>query len=167
MAKGSENKRIAVYPGSFDPITWGHVDIIHRIHKVFDEVIVLIAQAQRKSYLFDVEERRSLVKACLEDLDRVRVEVFDGLTTDFARKVGATILVRGLRTVSDFDSEIAMAQMNKSLYPEVETLLVFASPEFQAISSHMVKEVASLRGPLRGVVPPPVEKALEKKFKGT
>lgn len=160
----TSNMKIAVYPGSFDPITLGHVDIIHRVSQIFDEVVVLVAQARRKTYMFDFKERKALAEACFGDMPKVRVEVYDGLTTEFLKKVNASIIVRGLRTVSDFDTEIAMAQMNKSLYPKVETLLVFASPEYQAISSHVVKEVAALGGPLRGIVPPPVEKALAKKF---
>lgn len=160
----SNAKRVAVYPGSFDPITLGHVDIIRRIHRIFEEVIVLVAQSSEKQYMFNYEERKKLVHNCFPDIPKLRIEAFDGLTVTFLRQCGAGIIVRGLRTVSDFDSESAMAQMNRHLYPDVETLLVFASHEYQAVSSRIVKEVAILGGSLKGIVPEPVERAMLEKL---
>jgi pantetheine-phosphate adenylyltransferase len=156
---------LAVYPGSFDPITWGHVDIIRRVHAQFESLVVLIANSSRKNYLFTLEERRRLVQECLSDLSGVQVDTFDGLTVEYLKKKNATVIVRGLRTVSDFDSEMAMAHINKKLRPEAETLLVFANPEFQAISSHMVKEAATFGADLSGLIPPSVEQALHSKYK--
>ena len=157
--------RRAIYPGSFDPITLGHVDIIERVSKHFDQIIVLVSRSQKKNYLLSDADRCELVRESLSHLQNIKVEIFDGLTVDFAAKVGATVLIRGLRTVSDFDAEMAMAQVNRQLHPGMETFLVYAQPEFRCISSQLVKEVALLGGNLQGLVPEATQKKLKEKIK--
>jgi len=157
--------KVAVYPGSFDPITVGHVDIINRISPLYDQVIVLIAQSSQKSAMFPVEERKALIEKALSHLKNVRVDIFDGLTVEYMKKHNAQVIVRGLRAVSDFEYEMTMANMNKKLSPDIETLLVFASPEYYFISSRGVKEVAINGGALNGLVPEIVADAMLKKLK--
>lgn len=157
-------KRSAVYPGSFDPITYGHIDLIQRMSGHYDEIVVLLAENFSKSSLFTAEERKQLVTECLAKIANVRVEVFSGLTVDYARKLGATTILRGLRAISDFEYEFAMANMNRRLAPDIETLIVFTSPEYSYISSRMVKEVAKYGGSLKDLVPPSVSEALTKKL---
>lgn len=157
------SSRKAVYPGSFDPIHMGHLDIIQRIAKVFDEVIVLIAAAPEKSALFSVEERKDMLKQVLGHLPNVRIDAHEGLTVDYMKKEQARVLIRGLRAVMDFEYETSMANMNKKLSPDVETLLVFSTPEFYYLSSRGVKEVVRNRGSVHGLVPALVEKALQNK----
>jgi pantetheine-phosphate adenylyltransferase len=156
--------RIAVYPGSFDPITLGHVDIIDRISPLYDQVIVLIANSSQKNSLFNVEERKKLVEMSLAHLKNIKVDIFDGLTVDYMRRNKAQVIVRGLRAVVDFEYEMTMASMNKKLAPEIETTLVFARPEYYYISSRGVKEVAVNHGSLKGLVNDLVEKALFAKY---
>lgn len=157
-------KKIAVYPGSFDPITMGHVDIIKRIAAVYDEVIVLVAQSSQKQSMFSAEERKVLIEKSLPELKNLKVDIFEGLTVEYMKTAKAQIIVRGLRAVVDFEYEMTMANMNKKLAPEIETLLVFASPEYYYISSRGVKEVALNGGALKGLVPEVVIEALEKKI---
>lgn len=157
-------KRIAVYPGSFDPITLGHIDIIKRIAKLYDEVVVLVAHSSDKSSLFSVKERVDLIKKSLGKLSNVRVDSHQGLTVDYARKVGAQVLVRGLRAVVDFEYELSMGNINKTISPEIETILIFASPEYYFISSRMVKDVVKNGGPVEDLVPKPVIQPLKKKW---
>lgn len=157
--------KIAVYPGSFDPITMGHVDIINRIAAVYDQVIVLVAQSSQKSSMFSAEERKVLIEKSLSHVKNVKVDIFGGLTVDYMKEAKAQVIVRGLRAVVDFEYEMTMANMNKKLAPEIETLLVFASPEYYYISSRGVKEVAVNGGALKGLVPDVVIEALEKKIK--
>lgn len=170
MAKKTKSKnlsnRIAVYPGSFDPITLGHVDIIRRISKLYDEVVVLIAHSAEKSSLFDLKERTELVKKSLSEFKNVKVDSHVGLTVDYVRKCGAKVIVRGLRAVVDFEYEASMGNINKNLDPEIETVLVFSSPEYYFISSRMVKEVAKNKGEVSGFVPVPVVEALASRIKG-
>ena len=156
--------RRALYAGSFDPITLGHVDIIQRVSLHFDEVIVLVAESQKKTYLFNSQERASMVTDSLAHLPNIRVAVGSGLTVEFARKNEVSALVRGLRTVSDFDAEMAMAEVNSKLGQSLETFLVFASPEYRCISSHLVKEVAQLGGSLEELLPVNVQKKLKEKL---
>lgn len=158
-----KNTRRAVYPGSFDPIHLGHLDIIERISKVFDEVVVLIAASPEKPALFTVEERKTLLTQSLRHLPNLRVDSFEGLTVDYAKKIQAGVLIRGLRAVVDFEYEISMANMNRKLVGEIETMLVFSAPEFYFISSRGVKEVARNKGSVEGLVPAVVEKALRTK----
>ena len=154
----------AIYPGSFDPITAGHLDIIKRIQPILGHVVVLISQHSAKKYLFDVKERKALAEEVLKDLPGVSVDVHEGLTVDYVREVGASVIVRGLRAVSDFEYELVMANMNKKLAPSIETMIVFASPEFYYISSNTVKEVAMNGGSVKDLVPPLVEDALKTRF---
>lgn len=157
--------KIAVYPGSFDPITMGHVDIINRIASLYDQVIVLVAQSAQKQSMFTAEERKQLIEQSLSHLKTVKVDIFGGLTVDYMKTVNAQVIVRGLRAVVDFEYELTMANMNRKLAPEFETLLVFASPEYYYISSRGVKEVAINGGALKGLVPECVIEAMNKKIK--
>lgn len=155
----------SIYPGSFDPITLGHVDIIRRISRQFDFVTVLISESPQKEYLFSVEERKNLIQETLFDLKNVNVDSYLGLTVDYAAQHNASVIVRGLRAVVDFEYEMTMASMNKKLNPSIETMLVFASPESYFISSRGVKEVAKHGGSLEGLVPSHVIPILSKKLK--
>lgn len=157
--------RVAVYPGSFDPITMGHIDIIKRIAPQFDEVIVLVAQSSQKNAMFTAEERKNLIEQALPDLNNIKVDIFDGLTVDYMKKAKARVIVRGLRAVVDFEYEMTMANMNRKIAPEIETMLVFASPEFYYVSSRGVKELAQNSGPLKDLVPEHVEKAMKSKIR--
>lgn len=155
----------AVYPGSFDPITNGHCDIIRRIQPILGEITLLLAKSPKKNPLFTVEERIALAEEALKGTPGVKVAAHDGLTVDYLKQTGASVIVRGLRAVSDFEYELVMANMNKKLSPGVETMLVFASPEFYYVSSNTVKEVAMHGGSVKDLVPAGVAKALEAKFK--
>jgi len=155
--------RIAVYPGSFDPVHNGHLDIIERAGKSFEEVIVAILENDAKSGLFTVPERLALMRETVH-LPNVRVESFHGLLVDFMRERKSRILIRGLRAVSDFEYEFQMALMNRHLYPEVETLFMVPAEEYTFLSSRVVKEVAGLKGDVSRLVPPPVIRALERKL---
>jgi len=157
-------KQIAVYPGSFDPITYGHLDIIERGLEVFDEIIVAVAQNVDKRGLFTIAERIGLIHAATNDNPRVRVDTFEGLLVDYVVAQNARVILRGLRAVSDFEYEFQIAQMNHNLRREVETLFMMTSVPYGYLSSSIVKEVASLQGPVETLVPPPVHKALVEKF---
>lgn len=155
---------IAVYPGSFDPITIGHVDIIQRLARIFDKVIVLVAQAGDKKYMFTAEERAQFIQAEISHLKNVEVDFFSGLTVDYMKKKNAKVIVRGMRAVADFEYEGALASMNKTLAPEIETFMIFSRPEYYFISSRGVKEVAKNKGELNGLVPEKVKNELIKKY---
>lgn len=157
--------RRAVYPGSFDPIHDGHVDIINRIAKIFDEVTVLVAVSPDKGALFSIEERETLLKKSLSHLKNVKVDSFSGLTMEYMKKKKAHILVRGLRAVMDFEYETSMANMNRHLDPKVETFLVFSAPEYSFLSSRGIKEVVRNQGSVKNLVPSAVETALRQKVK--
>lgn len=157
--------KVAVYPGSFDPITLGHVDIIQRISHLYDETVVLISQSPNKASLFTPQERKELIQKSLSHLKNVRVDIYEGLTTDYMKTVNSQVIVRGLRAVVDFEYELTMANMNKMLAPNIETLLVFADPKYYFISSRGVKEVAQHGGSLQGLVTDVVAEALTKKMK--
>jgi len=157
--------KTAIYPGSFDPITLGHVDIIERISKMFDHVVVLVSESTQKSYLFSSRERKQLIEKSLSHLKNVSVDIHEGLTVDYMKKKKAQVIVRGLRAVVDFEYEMTMANINKKLDPDLETLLVFASPEYYYVSSRGVKEVARYQGALDGLVPEAVQAPLKKKLK--
>lgn len=154
-----------VYPGSFDPITLGHIDIINRIAKIFDEVIVLISHSAEKQSLFTIEERIDLAQKALKHLKNVKVDHHQGLTVDYVKKAKAKVIVRGLRAVVDFEYELAMGNVNRKMAPEIETLLVYASPEYYFISSRMVKDVAKNGGDLKVFVPEHVIQLLKNKYK--
>jgi pantetheine-phosphate adenylyltransferase len=158
------NKKIAVYPGSFDPITFGHLDIINRALKIFDEVVIAVARNEKKNPLFTVEERVELIEKVMEGNDRAKVDTFDGLLIDYVRASGARAIIRGLRAISDFEYELQMAQINRSISKDVETVFLMTSVFYSFLSSSVVKEVSSLNGPVDGMVPPLVKKALDAKF---
>jgi len=157
-------KRIAVYPGSFDPITYGHLDIIERGLEVFDEIVVAVANNIEKKGLFTTAERIALIREAVGDNPRLRVGTFEGLLVDYVLAQGARVILRGLRAVSDFEYEFQIAQMNHNLRREVETLFMMTSVPYGYLSSSIVKEVASLNGPVESLVPPSVHKALLDKF---
>ena len=157
-------KHIAVYPGSFDPITYGHLDIIERGLEVFDEIIIAVARNSEKRSLFSTAERISLIEEALDGDPRVSVDTFDGLLVDYVVSRGARVILRGLRAVSDFEYEFQIAQMNHNLKSEVETLFMMTSVPYGYLSSSIVKEVAGLQGPVETLVPPVVRKALTEKF---
>ena len=154
----------AVYPGSFDPVTYGHLDIIGRAAKVVDEVIVAILKNNSKNPLFTLEERVRMLEDTTEEFPNVKIQTFDGLTVDFARSVGAKVMIRGLRAVSDFESEMQIAQTNHSLDPDIDTMFFTTSLEYAFLSSTIVREVASYGSDVSGMVPEAVEKMLRKKY---
>lgn len=157
--------QIAVYPGSFDPITSGHVDIIHRLSEIFDQVIVLVAQSGDKAYMFSAEERAEFVRKQFSHKKNIQVDIFQGLTVDYMKTKGAKVIVRGLRAVADFEYEGTLANINKKIAPEIETFMIFSKPEYYFISSRGVKELAKNGGNLTGLVPDIVIPELVKKLK--
>lgn len=159
-------KRIAVYPGSFDPITNGHIDIINRGLEVFDRLIVAVARNSEKSGLFSIDERADLIRELFKDDPRVQVDTFSGLLVDYVVSKKARVILRGLRAVSDFEYEFQLAQMNLIIKPPVETLFMMTSVSYGYLSSSIVKEVASLDGDIDQFVPEPVKLALRRKFAG-
>ncbi len=154
----------AIYPGSFDPMTRGHLDIIQRSSKLFDEVIMAVVGNPGKSPLLPVEKRKELMQAALKDLNGVVVDHFQGLTVDYAKRNNVTILIRGLRAISDFEAELGMAQTNKELFPELETIFLMSKAEYSFISSSTVKEIARLGGDVSKFVPAPVNDYLKQHF---
>ena len=154
----------AIYPGSFDPITLGHLDVIERALRLFDEVIVAAAPSEGKHPLFTVTERIELIQASLPGEDRLKVKQLDGLLVDFVKAEEAQVVIRGLRAVSDFEFEFQMALMNRRLAPEVETIFLMPKEDYSYISSRIVKEVARLGGDISGVVSAPVSEALRQKM---
>jgi pantetheine-phosphate adenylyltransferase len=173
MPKDPAQRVKAVYPGSFDPPTLGHLDIIERAVKIFGSLTILIAKSSRKESMFSNAERKALMEASLksvgsEKIDlskRVIVEMHDGLTVDYMRKHNANVIIRGLRAVSDFEYEFQMATMNRKLHPEIETLTIMTGETFYYIASSTIKEVAVHGGDISQLVPKPVLEAVKKKFK--
>ncbi len=157
--------RIAIYPGTFDPITHGHLDIIVRARAQFDVVVVAVSQNPGKTPLFALEERIAIVKECTARMEGVEVDSFDGLLVDFAKRRGAGALVKGLRAVTDLDYELQMAQMNYRL-AQVETFFLVANPVFSFLSSSLVKEVARFGGDVAEMVPSEVARRLKERFRG-
>ena len=145
--------RIAVYPGSFDPITNGHLNIIRRASKLYDKLIVGVLDNKSKKPLFTSNERKEMIDAEIKDLPNVSCDVFSGLLVDFAKQNGASVIVKGLRTVADFEYEFQMALLNKALNPEYETMFMMTDSKYSYISSSMVKEVAKYKGELEGLAP--------------
>lgn len=157
--------RIALYPGSFDPLTNGHVDIIQRGARIFDKIIVAILVNAEKAPLFTENERVSMIKEVFKDNTHVQVETFNGLLVDYAQRKNANVLVRGLRAVSDFEYEFQMALMNRHLSPSLETVFMMPAEKYTYISSRLIKEVFTLGGEITGLVPPNVEEKLRAKQK--
>ena len=157
-------EKIAVYPGSFDPITYGHIDIIKRALKIFDKVIVAVATNYQKKPLFSPEERVVMIKEALKDLPNVQVESFEGLLINYMRKTGAKVVLRGLRATSDFEYEYHMASMNRTLDCDIDTIFMVTGKDYFFISSRTVKEIASLGGSVEDLVPENVARSLREKF---
>ena len=161
--------RLAVYPGTFDPVTNGHLDLVQRGLMIFDELIIAVALNPKKSPLFTLEERFSMIEEAIREYRGVRVESFDGLLVDYVKEKGGVAIIRGLRAISDFEYEMQMALMNRRLAGDLETVFMMPSEEFSYLTSTIVKEAASLGASVAGLVPEAVERALREKFrpKGT
>ncbi len=155
---------IALYPGSFDPITNGHLDLIQRGSRLFDKLIVSILRNDRKEPLFSVEERTEMLREVLHVYPNVEVDSFDGLLVDHAAARSATVLLRGIRAISDYEYELQMALMNRRLSPGIETIFMMANEAYSFISSRLVKEVFGLGGNISGLVPPTVESRLQRRL---
>jgi pantetheine-phosphate adenylyltransferase len=158
--------RTAIYPGSFDPLTNGHLDVLQRASKLFDRVIVAIALNESKNPLFSLDERLALMKPAISRMRNVKADVFEGLLVEYAAREKAQAIVRGLRAVSDFEFEFQMALMNRKLDQKIETIFMMPKETYTFISSRIVKEIARLGGDVSSFVPPHVELALKKKLKG-
>ncbi len=158
-------QRIAIYPGSFDPITNGHIDIIERGSRIFDSIIVAILANVEKTPLFSENERIAIIREVFKDRPNVQVETFNGLLVEYAQRKQATAIVRGLRAVSDFEYEFQMALMNRHLAPGLETVFMMPAEQYTYISSRLIKEVFTLGGEISGLVPPVVEDKLRAKQK--
>ncbi len=155
----------AVYPGTFDPVTNGHLDLIERGSALFDEITVAILKVPEKETLFTIEERVEMVKEAVKKFPNVHVESFQKLLVDYVESIGAKVIVRGLRAVSDFEYELQMAMMNRRLKGKIETIFMMPNEAYSYLSSKLVKEVAQLGGKLSGLVPLHVEKRLQEKFR--
>lgn len=158
------NKVIAIYPGSFDPPTNGHLDLIERGSKIFDELIVAILRNPDKDPLFGLNERRNMLEELTQEFKNVRVDTFDGLTVDYAAKVHASAVLRGIRALSDYEYELQMALMNRKLAPHLETVFMMPAEQYSYLSSRLVREVGRLGGSIKDLVPEPVEQRLREKL---
>lgn len=156
-------KRV-IYPGTFDPVTYGHLDIVKRAVELFDEIIVTVAVNPTKNQLFSTEERVMMLKESLKDYDRVKVDSFNGLLVEHAKQVGATGIIRGLRQISDFEFEFQMALMNRKLAPDISTIFLMPHEKYTYLNSTVIRNLASLHADVSDFVPPNVHEALKKKF---
>ncbi len=154
--------KLAIYPGTFDPVTYGHLDVLDRASRIFDRVVVAVARNEGKGPLFSEEERLGLIRENLGDREGVTATVFEGLLIDFAREQGATAIIRGLRALSDFEYEFQMALMNRRLYPKMETLFLMPHEAYSYTSSRLIKQVSKFGGDITHFVPPNVARALAK-----
>lgn len=157
--------RIAVYPGSYDPLTKGHIDIIKRGLKMFDKIIVAVLKNPSKTYLFNIKERLDMLNEIFKDHKEIEIDCFEGLLVDYLKKKGAAIIVRGLRAISDFDIEFQMALMNRNVDKEIETVFLVPSVCYSFLSSRLVKEIYELGGEIKSMVPSTVDKKLKEKFR--
>lgn len=157
-------KKIAVYPGTFDPITNGHLDLVQRGLRFFDEIIIAVAPSPKKQPLFDVSERLAMIREAVKSHKNVKVEAFSGLLVDYVAECKGVAIIRGLRAVSDFEYELQMALMNRRLNLDIETVFMMPSEEYTFLTSTIIKEVASFGGSVSGLVPDGVESALREKF---
>jgi pantetheine-phosphate adenylyltransferase len=157
-------RRVAVYPGTFDPVTNGHLDLADRGRRHFDHLVMAILRNEDKQPLFNVQERVELLREAVTGWDNVDVETFDGLLVDYAQRIKASVILRGIRALSDFEYEMQMAMMNRRLAPDLEAVFLLPSEEFSFVSSRLVREVAGLGGSVEDLVPPNVATALEQRL---
>jgi len=156
-----KKEKIAVYPGSFDPPTFGHLDVIKRSLEIFDKIIVLVSDSKNKNYMFSKDERFEMVKEMVKDIEKVSVENLPGLLVDYLKKNKIRIVIRGLRITSDFDYEFQMSSLNRVLYPKIETIYIISDIKFILLSSSLVRELISNNGDISKFVPPEVEKFIK------
>lgn len=156
--------KTAIYPGSFDPITKGHLDVLKRAASIFDKIIVAVLINSSKKSFLPIEDRIKLIKESCESLENIEVDSFDGLTIDYARKKGSTVLIRGLRAVSDFEYEMQLSQTNNALAADINTVFLITKPKYNFISSSTIKEIAHMKGDISKFVPPPVAEYLKEKI---
>jgi pantetheine-phosphate adenylyltransferase len=154
----------AAFPGSFDPPTSGHINVLNRAASLFGELVVVVAENKQKKYLFSAEERASMIRELVKDHKNVTVTICDGLIVDYLKKMGIKLLIRGVRGIEDFSYEFELSMMNKTLDSDIETIFMTTDPEFFVIRSSSIKELASFKGNLHGMVPPLVAKALKEKY---
>ncbi|MBM3699790.1 MAG: pantetheine-phosphate adenylyltransferase [Actinobacteria bacterium] len=157
-------KKIALCPGTYDPVTEGHKDIIERCAKVFDKVIVAVSENPRKNPMYSLKQRIEFIERVFKNNSKVEVLAFAGLLVNIAEKTGSCIIVKGLRAISDFEYEFQMAQMNKKLNPKIESMFLVSNPKYAYLSSSLVREVASFKGCIKGLVPPEIEMDIIKSF---
>jgi pantetheine-phosphate adenylyltransferase len=157
-------KSIAIYPGSFDPPTNGHLDLIERGAKIFGELVVAILRNSEKSPMFSVAERAEMLRELTADLSNVRIDTFDGLMVEYAKSIEATCVLRGIRAISDYEYELQMALMNRKIEPTLETVFMMPADKYSYVSSRLVREVAQAGGPVKGLVPEVVERKLREKL---
>lgn len=155
---------VAVYPGSFDPVTNGHIDILERTSRIFDSIVVAVVHNVTKQALFTLEERVELIKESTKQLDNIEVECFNGLLADFIKDREATVIIRGLRSMTDFEYESQMSMMNKKLFPEIDTIFIVSDSQYTFVSSSGIKEAAMLGGDVSSMVPSVVENGLREKL---
>ncbi|MGD9108568.1 MAG: pantetheine-phosphate adenylyltransferase [Gammaproteobacteria bacterium] len=158
-------KTTAIYPGTFDPITFGHIDLVKRAAKMFDHIIVAVADNKEKQTLFSLGERINLVQSIFAGLNNISIKTFNGLLTEFAKQQKCNVILRGLRVVSDFDYELQMASMNRKLVPNLETIFLTPDDNYIYVASSLVRTIAKEHGKLSPFVPPIIEQALKEKFK--
>jgi pantetheine-phosphate adenylyltransferase len=154
---------LAIYPGSFDPVTNGHLDLIERASRLFGRLVVAVLRNAEKAPMFSLDERVEMLREATQPFPSVEVDTFDGLLVDYARRLGAHVTLRGIRAVSDYEYELQMALMNRRLEPQLETVFMLPAVEYSYLSSHLVRELAVLGGSLSGLVPPAVERRLRMK----
>jgi len=157
--------RTAIYPGTFDPVTYGHIDLIKRAAKIFDKVIIAVAHNRSKNALFSVKERVLMLEDAVKEMNNVTVEDFDGLVVDYVKSRGSNVMIRGLRMISDFEYEFQMALTNRKLNGQIETIFMMPHEDYSYVSSRLIKEAASLGADLNNFIPKNVEMALKKRLK--